>query len=303
MKIPLLKIRSRRRDEALRKVVEGSVVLITGASSGIGRATALRVGALGATVLLVARRGRLLEEVKLQIEASGGRAYIYEADLTDAKTSANLIQRVHADHGGVDILVNNAGVSIRRPVRESFDRFGDFERTMRVNYFGPLRLILGFAPAMFERGSGHIINVSTLGVQTRAPNFSAYVASKAALDAFTQCMSLEYPYRGVRYTTVHMGLVRTALTAPTKIYEVMPALTLERAVDFICNAIIRGRSKVALKFATFIEVLFAISPRLVIWAYHRFHDPLMIMFERKADSRVRSDDSRAEKKGHEPSRH
>jgi len=168
---------------------------------------------------------------------------------------------VLADHGRVDILVNNAGRSIRRAISASFDRFHDFERTMQLNYFGALRLIMGVLPGMAERRRGHIINISSIGVLTNSPRFSAYVASKAALDAFARCAQAEYSDVGVGFTTINMPLVKTPMIAPTKMYESVPTLTPDEAADIIVEAIIEQPVRIATRLGTFAQVFYALAPR------------------------------------------
>ena len=210
------------KDRSFGAAVNGKTVLITGASSGIGRATALKVAAAGGIPLLVARTQEKLDEVRAEIERSGGTAYAYSADLSDYDSIDALVQSVFGDHPAVDMLVNNAGRSIRRSVALSYDRFHDYERTVRLNYLGTIRLVLGLLPHMRERRSGHIVNVSSIGVQANPPRFSAYVASKAALDAFTRVVSSETIGDNVTFTTIHMPLVRTPMIAPTKMYDSVP---------------------------------------------------------------------------------
>ena len=218
--------------------VRGKVVLITGASSGIGKAAAVKVADAGATVLLVARSEDKLEETKREIEAAGGVAHIHRCDMSDIEDVERMAEEVLAYHGQVDILVNNAGRSIRRSVKLSYDRFHDYERTMQVNYFGAVRLILALLPSMQARKSGHIINVSSIGTQTNPPRFSAYVASKAALDAFGRVIASEVFDDGVHITTIHMPLVRTPMIAPTRMYDMFPAATPEEAAEMITGAMI-----------------------------------------------------------------
>ena len=203
--------------------------MITGASSGIGKAAALEIGKAGGTVLLVARTQEKLDEVRRQIEALGGTAYVHRCDLTDTDDIDRMAAEVLDQHGRVDILVNNAGRSIRRSVSNSYDRFHDYQRTMQLNYFAPVKLILNLLPVMRERESGHIVNISTIGLQTNTPRFSAYLASKAALDAFSRSIAPEIIDDGVHITTVYMPLVRTPMIAPTKIYDRFPTLSPEEA--------------------------------------------------------------------------
>ena len=222
---------------SLEDAIMDRIVMITGASSGIGKATALKIGAAGGTVLLVARTRDKLEQVGHEVERLGGVAYVHPGDLTDADDIDRMAAEVLERHGAVDILLNNAGRSIRRSVARSYDRFHDYQRTMQLNYFGPVKLILDLLPGMRERESGHIINISTMGLQVNTPRFAAYLASKAALDAFSRSIGPEIIGDGVHITTVYMPLVRTPMIAPTKIYDRFPTLSSEEAADLICDAI------------------------------------------------------------------
>jgi len=248
------------RERSLEKAVAGKRVLITGASAGIGRATALQVGAAGGTVLLVARSAAKLTAVRTEIEKAGGTAFIHTADLSDLGSCDALVEEVLAEHGGLDVLINNAGRSIRRSVDLSYDRFHDFERTMQLNYFGALKLILGFLPSMTEQGSGHVINVSSMGVQMFPPRFSAYVASKSALDGFSRCVAGEMLDRGVIFTSVAMPLVRTEMIAPTKFYQSVPTISPEEAGQMLCDAIVDRPKKVSTRVGRLAQILYAIAP-------------------------------------------
>ena len=265
-----------RRGRTLKEALNGRHVLITGASSGIGRSTALKVAAAGGVPLLVARTVENLEEVRAEIVAGGGTAYVYSADLADIESIERLLERVLADHRNIDMLVNNAGRSIRRSIALSYDRFHDFERTIQLNYFGAVKLIIGLLPHMRERGSGHIVNISSIGVQTNPPRFSAYVASKAALDAFTRVVSSEVIGDGVTFTTIHMPLVRTPMIAPTKMYDAFPAISPDEAGDMICEALRSRPKEMGTRVGKFGEVAYSISPRtmdrLLHLAYRVFPD-------------------------------
>jgi NAD(P)-dependent dehydrogenase (short-subunit alcohol dehydrogenase family) len=249
------------RDRSLRGAVEGKVVLITGASSGIGHAVAVRVGEAGGKVLLVARSEERLAEVKAEIEEAGGTAFVHPANLAEIEDCDRLVEEVLAEHGHVDFLINNAGRSIRRSIQNSYDRFHDFQRTMQLNYFGALKLILGFLPSMRERKSGHIINVSSIGAQTNTPRFSAYVASKSALDAFSRSIASEIVDDHVHITTVYMPLVRTPMIAPTGMYDAFPTATPDEAADMIARAMIYRPKKIATRLGNFGEVLYAMAPK------------------------------------------
>ena len=249
-------------DRTLSGKVKDRVVVVTGASSGIGKATAIKLAGAGAKVVLVARGEEKLVETKQEIEAAGGRCWMYTADVSDLASCDALVARVLKEHGVCDYLVNNAGRSIRRGVINSFDRFHDFERTMQLNYFGALRLIMGFLPKMIEQKRGHIINISSIGVLSNAPRFSAYVASKSALDSFAACASSEFLDKGINFTTINMPLVRTPMIAPTKMYENVPTLSPEQAADLVVEAIVYKPVRIATRLGIFGAISHAAAPRL-----------------------------------------
>jgi short-subunit dehydrogenase len=264
------------KDRSLAGAVRGKIILITGASSGIGKATAVKVADAGATVLLIARSVEKLEETRDEIVAAGGSAHIHRCDLADIEDIERMAEEVLAYHGHVDILVNNAGRSIRRSVALSYDRFHDYERTIQLNYLGALRLILALLPTMRARKSGHIINISSIGTQTNPPRFSAYVASKAALDAFSRVIASEVKDDKVHLTTINMPLVRTPMIAPTRMYDMFPAITPEEAAEMIAKAMVNRPKKVATKLGNFGELLYAVAPKasdsILNTAYKLFPD-------------------------------
>jgi len=256
------------KDRSFEHAINGRTVLITGASSGIGRSTAVKVAAAGGIPLLVARGVEKLEEVKAEIEAAGGTAHVYPTDLSDLDALEDLRDRVLSDHARVDMIVNNAGRSIRRGVALSFDRFHDYERTMQLNYFSAIKLVMSFMPHMKEQRSGHIVNVSSIGVQTNPPRFSAYVASKAALDAWTRIVATETVGDGITFTTIHMPLVRTPMIAPTKMYDQFPTITPDEAADMVCEAMRSKPKQINTRLGTFGEVAYALAPKAVDQVLH-----------------------------------
>jgi NAD(P)-dependent dehydrogenase (short-subunit alcohol dehydrogenase family) len=256
------------RDRSFEGAVNGKRVMITGASSGIGLAAARKIAAAGGIPILVARSMDKLEEAKAQIERDGGTAYVYSCDLSDYDAIDALVEQVFSDDPSVDVLVNNAGRSIRRSVSLSYDRFHDFERTVRLNYLGAVKLMLGVLPHMQEQRFGHIVNVSSIGVQTNPPRFSAYVASKAALDAWTRVASSETIGDNITFTTIHMPLVRTPMIAPTKIYDSFPTISPDEAADLICEAIRSKPKQINTRLGTFGEVAYALAPKAVDQILH-----------------------------------
>ncbi len=249
-------------DRSLRGRVADRIVLITGGSSGIGKAAALKIAGAGAVTIIAARDADKLAATREEAAKLGLSLVTYTADIADPAQCDALVEKITAEHGGVDILVNNAGRSIRRGIEHSYDRMHDFERTMQLNYFGTLRLTLGFLPGMAKRKRGQVIYVSSIGVLTNAPRFSAYVASKAAFEAWTRCAASEFLDRGVEFTTINLPLVRTPMVAPTRLYEHIPTLTPDEAADFVIDAVVRRPVRIATRLGVFGQVLHAISPRV-----------------------------------------
>ncbi|WP_024804728.1 SDR family NAD(P)-dependent oxidoreductase [Nocardia sp. BMG51109] len=229
---------SRPRGKALRAAVSARVVLVTGASHGIGKATVRKLAAAGAVVLLVARSREDLEQVADEIRAEGGTARVFQADLSDMAATERLARDILAEHGHVDVVISNAGRSIRRPIDESYDRFHDFTRTIDVNYLGPVRLLLTLLPSMRERRQGHIVNLSTWTLRMPpGPQWAAYGASKAAFDTWLRTVATEIAVDGVTVTSVYMPLVHTRMSAPSD-FGPTPGLTCDEAADVVCHAVV-----------------------------------------------------------------
>jgi len=245
---------------ALKKAVNGKVVLVTGASTGIGRAAAEKLAAAGAQVVAVARSEDLLDELVTEIGSAGGTAYAYRCDMTDLEQIDALVTKVLDRHGHVDVLVNNAGMSIRRKVRHSVDRFHDFERPMQLNYFAAVRLTMGLLPTMVERENGQVINISSWAAMLHPARFSGYTASKAALEAWSDCVQGEVIDDGIVFTNVRMPLVRTPMITPTKLYSRMPALSMDQAADVVCDAVVSRSRRVTPLVAAWAAFAESVSP-------------------------------------------
>lgn len=225
--------------DKLRRAVFGKTVLVTGASYGIGEATARRMAAAGATVLVVARSAERLDDLTAAINAGGGRAVAYPTDLSDEAAVGELTKRINENHGALDIVVSNAGKSLRRSLHDQYDRPHDFQRTIAINYLGPIWLLLGLLPAMRERGGGHIVNVSSVGVRVApGPQWGAYQASKGAFDRWLRSVAPELHADGVDVTSVYFALVRTRMIEPTPILGRLPGLSPDEAADAIAKAVI-----------------------------------------------------------------
>ncbi len=250
------------RDRSLKGTVAGKVVLVTGGSSGIGLAAAHKFAEAGAITVICGRDQDKLDEACKEAKQNGYQFIAYPADIADMADCDRFVQLLIANHGGVDFLINNAGRSIRRAIEGSYDRFHDFERTMQLNYFGCLRVTMGLLPGMVAKRKGHVVNISSIGVLTNAPRFSAYVASKAALDAWTRCASSEFADQGITFTTINMPLVRTPMIAPTKIYQNVPTLAPEEAADMIAQACIDKPVRIATRLGITGQVMHALVPRI-----------------------------------------
>ena len=252
-------------DRSLKGAVRGKVVLVTGGSSGIGLAAAVKFAEAGAVTIICARDEDKLAIAKHEIlEKAGKDATVVtrSADIADEASCNELVAWLDDTYGGVDVLINNAGRSIRRAIESSYDRFHDYERTMQLNYFGCLRLTMGLLPGMVKKHKGHVVNISSIGVLTNAPRFSAYVASKAALDAWTRCAASEFADQGVTFTTINMPLVRTPMIAPTKIYNNVPTLAPEEAADLIAQACVGKPVRIATRMGITGQLLHALLPRV-----------------------------------------
>ena len=249
-------------DRSLGGAVKGKRVLITGGSAGIGKAIAYRLAKAGAKTLIVARDVEKLELTREEFAVQGLEVATYSADIADPEKCAAVIEQIMAEHGGIDILINNAGRSIRRAVENSYDRLHDVERLMRLNYLAAVQLTMGFLPGMAERRSGHVINVSSIGVLTTAPRFSAYVGSKSALEGWANCAASEFLDRGIAFTNVNMPLVRTEMIAPTKLYEHVPTLDADEAAALVVEAIIDRPARVATRLGRFGQAVQAIAPNM-----------------------------------------
>ena len=250
-------------DRTLRGTVQGKVVLITGGSSGIGLASAHKFAEAGAITLICGRDQDKLDEAQKEAKAKGYSFICYPADIADMADCDRFVKLLIENHGGVDFLINNAGRSIRRAIENSYDRFHDYERTMQLNYFGCLRITMGLLPTMTAKKKGHVVNISSIGVLTNAPRFSAYVASKAALDAWTRCASSEYADQGVSFTTINMPLVRTPMIAPTNLYKNVPTLSPEEAADLVAQGCIYKSVRIATRMGITGQVLHALFPRIM----------------------------------------
>ena len=250
-------------DRTLSGQVAGKVVLITGGSSGIGLASARKIAAAGATTIVCGRDEEKLAEARRVVEADGHELVTYSVDLSSTEDCDRMTRWLVEEFGGVDVLVNNAGRSIRRGIESSFERFHDVERTMQLNYFGAVRVTMGLLPKMIERRLGHIVNISSIGVLTNAPRFSAYVASKSALDAWTRCAASEFADLGVTFTTINMPLVRTPMIAPTRLYQNVPTLSPDEAADLVSQAIVYKPVRIATRLGVTGEVLHALMPRIM----------------------------------------
>ena len=232
--------------DKLRSVISGKTALVTGASFGVGEATARKLAAAGATVLVVARSADRLHDLAASINAGGGKAVAYPTDLTDDAAVGALTKQIGEEHGALDIVVSNAGKSLRRSLHDQYDRPQDFQRTIGINYLGPIQLLLGVLPAMRAQGRGHIVNVSSVGVRVPpGPQWGVYQASTGAFDRWLRSVAPELHADGVDVSSVYFALVRTRMIEPTPILRKLPGLDPDQAADVIAKAIIQRPRTIA----------------------------------------------------------
>ncbi|OBH62954.1 short chain dehydrogenase [Mycobacterium intracellulare] len=241
-----------RRDDP-RGPLQGRHVVITGASSGIGRASAIAIAERGATVFALARNGAALDELVAEIRANGGAAHAFTCDVTDSASVEHTVKDILGRFDHVDYLVNNAGRSIRRSVVNSTDRLHDYERVMAVNYFGAVRMVLALLPHWRERRFGHVVNVSSAGVQARNPKYSSYLPTKAALDAFSDVVGSEVLSDHITFTNIHMPLVRTPMIVPSHRLNPVRAISPERAAAMVVRGLVDKPARIDTPLGTLAE--------------------------------------------------
>ena len=241
----------------------GQTIVVTGASSGIGAHASRQMAKRGATMCLLARRFDELEQVRDRITSAGGTAHIYPVDLTDADAADAVIKQLLADHPRIDVLVNNAARSIRRPITESLDRVHDYERTININYLAAVRLTLGLMPRFLEQGHGHVVVSTSMSTQIPIPLFSAYLASKSALESFARSLSAELGDRGITTTIVHFPMVRTEMSTATEIYQAMPMMSPRKAARWLVKAAESRPARVTSITGRFGELGMATAPGVI----------------------------------------
>jgi len=259
-----------RRDDPAGPLV-GKHVIITGASSGIGRASAIAVAERGATVFALARNAEALDGLIAEIRAAGGRAYAFTCDVTDSTSVEHTVKDILGQFGHVDYLVNNAGRSIRRSISASTDRLHDYERVMAVNYFGAVRMVLALLPHWRERRFGHVVNVSSAGVQASSPKYSAYIPSKAALDAFAEVVGTETLSDHITFTSIHMPLVKTPMIAPSRRLNPMPPITVEHAAAMVVRGLVEKPARIDTPVGTLADVGMYFTPKLSRRVLHQLY--------------------------------
>lgn len=249
--------------DAVTQSFKNKKIIVTGSSSGIGKATAINLAKQGAFIILVARREELLTEVASEISSFGGQAQWYTADLSSIEAIDRLTETILAEHERVDILVNNAGRSIRRPMQQSLERFHDFERCMAINYFAPVRLIRNLLPALLKSQNGHIINSSTWGTLLPAGGFGPYNASKIALDTIANTLRLELEDQGLAVTQIHFPLVHTDMSGATESFKKLPGMSTDQAAQWVASAIEKRPRAVMDTKTRIARFLYFFFPRVV----------------------------------------
>ena len=259
-----------RRDDPAGALV-GRHVIITGASSGIGRAAAIAIAERGATVFALARNGEALDDLVADIRANGGQAYAFTCDVTDSASVEHTVKDILGRFDHVDYLVNNAGRSIRRSVVNATDRFHDYERVMAVNYFGAVRMVLALLPHWRERRFGHVVNVSSAGVQARSPKYSSYLPTKAALDAFSEVVATETLSDHITFTNIHMPLVATPMIVPSRRLNPVPPISAEHAAAMVVRGLVDKPARIDTPVGTLAEAGNYFTPKLSRRILHQLY--------------------------------
>ncbi len=259
-----------RRDDPAGALV-GRHVIITGASSGIGRAAAIAVAERGATVFALARNADALDDLVADIRANGDQAYAFTCDVTDSASVEHTVKDILGRFDHVDYLVNNAGRSIRRSVVNSTDRLHDYERVMAVNYFGAVRMVLALLPHWRERRFGHVVNVSSAGVQARSPKYSSYLPTKAALDAFSEVVATETLSDHITFTNIHMPLVATPMIKPSRRLNPVPPISAGHAAAMVVRGLIDKPARIDTPLGTLAEAGNYFTPKLSRRILHQLY--------------------------------
>lgn len=262
--------------------LNGKTIILTGGSSGIGEQAAIQLASLGAKVCIVARRSDELERVQNLIQQQGGQAWIYPTDITKNDDAQQCIEKILSEHKTVDVLINNAARSIRRPIMEALDRLHDYERTMQINYFAAVRLTLALLPHFLANGHGHVVNVSTMSTQVPIPLFSAYLASKSALESFSRSLKMELGDQGINVSIVYFPMVRTPMSSKTKIYKHMRMLDTKTAAGWLVKAVQEKPYRVTSTSGAIANALLNTAPNTVM----SLTRPLFKLMDRRLEKKL-----------------
>ncbi|MHA3982093.1 SDR family NAD(P)-dependent oxidoreductase [Acinetobacter venetianus] len=262
--------------------LNGKTIILTGGSSGIGEQAAIQLASLGAKVCIVARRSDELERVQNLIQQQGGQAWIYPVDITKNYDAQQCIEKILSEHKTVDVLINNAARSIRRPIMEALDRLHDYERTMQINYFAAVRLTLALLPHFLANGHGHVVNVSTMSTQVPIPLFSAYLASKSALESFSRSLKMELGDQGINVSIVYFPMVRTPMSSKTKIYKHMRMLDTDTAAGWLVKAVQEKPYRVTSTSGAIANSLLNTAPNTVM----NLTRPLFKLMDRRLEKKL-----------------
>lgn len=254
----------------LKKHLEGKSILITGASSGIGEHLAYELADIRCHLILVARRGGKLKEIKKEIEMKSAIVSTFQADLRVKSEMEQFLIFLHSLPNGLDVVVNNAGISIKRSIYHSLDRMHDFTRTMAINYYAPVQILLSTIP-LLQKNEGHIINVSTINaVLAPVPYFAAYQASKTAFDVWLRSIDPELKSKGINTTSIYLPLVKTPMIHPTVAYQNAPALSTSFAAKIICKSLYSKKKKIQPWWLIFGQIVSLFKRSL--WDVTKFSD-------------------------------
>lgn len=252
-----------------RERIRGRVVIVTGASSGIGRATAVAFASAGALVIGAARRAAALAELEAELERLGNPALTVPTDVTDEASVRRLVERTLERFGRLDVLVASAGSYIRAPLPSLTT--ADLERSLDVNFYGAVRPALAVLPHFLAQGHGHLVFVSSLISRKGLPNEAPYAVAKWALTGFADVARQELRPHGIDVTTILPGRVATAFIEGVSFHPISRPIPPSQVADAIVRAVRRRQAEVTLpRRASAIQYAAAVSPRLADWGVRRF---------------------------------
>lgn len=245
------------------------VIIVTGASSGIGEAAAVELVQLGAKVVLAARNEKKLIELEKRIESSGYEAYSIKTDVSIEKDVIYLIDKTMEKWGRIDIFLSNAGLYVQESIMDTNEE--DFKRSFAVNFYGSYYAVKKVIPIMLKQKSGHIVFVNSLDVKKGIIGDGPYVTAKSALHGFADVLRQEVKKKGIKVSTVYPGRVDTPMIEELEVPWISPKITAEKVVKSMINGIRKNKASVVVpKVYYMLGALNDLIPGIMDWSYRLF---------------------------------